>query len=963
MTDAIRALLQPTDDFAPRHIGPRDEEIDQMLQTLGFSSLDELTDAAVPETIRMQGALNLPEPLGEAEMLAEMRALAGQNQVLRSLIGQGFYDTITPSVIQRNILENPGWYTQYTPYQPEISQGRLEALLNFQTMITDLTGMEIANASLLDEGTAAGEAMTMTHRLRPRKSTANVFFVSERCHPHVIAVVRTRAEPLGIEVIVGDHESYDFDQPTFGVLLQYPATDGEVFDYEGFIARGHEHGALAVVSADLLALTLLRPPGEFGADVVVGNSQRFGVPLGYGGPHAGYMATREAFKRQMPGRLIGVSRDAQGNPALRMALQTREQHIRRERATSNICTAQVLLAILASMYAVYHGPQGLKRIAQRVHLLAEALREGLKRLGYTLNTGAIFDTLKIAATPEQGERIAAAARARGINLAVYPDGGLGISLDERSDAQEVETLLEIFGAQPGQFEVTALAAAVEAEYPAPLARTSAYLTHPVFNSYHSETEMLRYIHRLAARDLSLAYAMIPLGSCTMKLNATTEMLPITWPEFARMHPFAPLDQARGYHELFRRLAEWLKEITGFAAVSFQPNSGAAGEYAGLRVIAAYQAARGEGHRNVCLIPSSAHGTNPASAVMAGMKVVVVACDDQGNIDVDDLRAKAEQHRQNLAALMVTYPSTHGVFEAAIKEICQIVHDNGGLVYMDGANMNAMVGLARPAEFGADVCHLNLHKTFSIPHGGGGPGAGPICVTQELAPFLPDHPQVPGVGGEQAFGTAASGPWGSPSILPISYAYIRMLGPQGAKKASQVAILNANYLAHRLDPHFPVLYKGENGLVAHECILDLRHLRHTATVMDVAKRLMDYGFHAPTVAFPVHDTLMIEPTESEPLRELNRFCEAMIAIRAEIRAIENGEIDPHDNPLANAPHPAGVVAADEWQHPYSREQAAFPSEFVRQHKFWPAVARLDEVYGDRHLFCVCPPVEAYGEAVS
>ncbi|MCB9135799.1 MAG: aminomethyl-transferring glycine dehydrogenase [Anaerolineales bacterium] len=955
-----RELLRPADDFAHRHIGPRDADLPKMLQTVGYASLDALTDAAVPDVIRIAQGLNLPEPLTEVETIADLRALASKNKVLRSFIGQGFYDTVTPAVIQRNILENPGWYTQYTPYQPEISQGRLEALINFQTMITDLTGMAIANASMLDEGTAAAEAMALALRARPRKSNANVFFVSEKCHPHVIAVVQTRAEAIGVEVFVGDHATYDFSTPTFGVLVSYPTTDGEVLPYADFFAEAHKHGALTVVDADLLALTILRPPWEFGADVAVGNTQRFGVPMGFGGPHAAYMAVIDEQKRVMPGRLIGVSVDSAGKPAYRLSLQTREQHIRREKATSNICTAQVLLAIMASMYAVYHGPEGLRHIAQRVHLLAEVLREGLRQLGYGVPEGLVFDTVTVSA-PGRVEDIRAAALARGVNLAYYPDR-VGVSLDEAVEVEELATLFEIFGAAPGQLDLGTLADAVSVDYPAPFARASAFLTHPVFNSYHSETEMLRYIHRLQAKDLSLAYAMIPLGSCTMKLNATTEMIPVTWPEFGRLHPFAPADQTEGYQELFRRLETWLNEITGFAATSLQPNAGSQGEYTGLLTIRAYHKARGDDHRNICLIPASAHGTNPASSVMAGMDVVVVDTDEHGNIKVDDLRAKAEKHRDNLAALMVTYPSTHGVFESAIKEICRTIHANGGQVYMDGANMNALVGLAKPGEIGADVCHLNLHKTFSIPHGGGGPGMGPICVAEHLAPYLPNHPQVDGVGGATPLGTVSSGPWGSPSVLVISYAYIRMMGGEGLKKATQMAILNANYIAERLEAYFPVLYRGENNRVAHECIVELRHLKEFASVDDVAKRLMDYGFHAPTMSFPVPGTLMIEPTESESLEELDRFCEAMIAIREEIGQVERGEIDPHDNPLANSPHTAEAVLVTDWEHPYSREVAAFPSAFVRAAKFWPAVGRIDNVYGDRNLFCACVPIDAYHEPV-
>lgn len=959
--DRRAELLHPLDRFEPRHLGPKGQAVERMLATLQVASLDELIDQVVPQTIRFKGELNLPPPRGEAAALAELHELARQNKVYRSFIGMGYYDCLTPPVILRNILENPGWYTQYTPYQAEIAQGRLEALLNFQTMVTDLTGLDIANASLLDEGTAAAEAMTLCKRAQKRDSQANIFFVSDRCHPQTIDVVRTRAEPLGFEVVVGDHHRYDFSRPTFGVLLQYPTTDGVVLDYATFCDRAHQAGALVVVAADLLALTLLRPPGEFGADVVVGNSQRFGVSMGYGGPHAAFFATREEYKRVMPGRLVGVSQDATGAPALRLALQTREQHIRREKATSNICTAQVLLAIMASMYAVYHGPEGLHRIARRVHLLTEILARGLRQLGYILVEGPVFDTLKISGGPRDQQQLRREALQREINLRYYEDGAVGLSLDEVATVEEVQTLFEIFGAQPGQFDLEAMAERVELEYPAPHQRTGHFLTHPVFNSHHSETEMLRYIHRLQNRDLSLTYSMIPLGSCTMKLNATAEMIPVTWPEFARLHPFVPLDQTEGYRQLFERLERWLAEITGFAAVSFQPNAGSQGEYTGLLTIRAYHHARGDAHRHICLIPSSAHGTNPASAVMAGMEVVVVACDEEGNIDLDDLRHKAEIHRDQLAALMVTYPSTHGVFEEGIVEICRIIHRHGGQVYLDGANMNALVGLCRPAEFGADVCHLNLHKTFCIPHGGGGPGMGPICVAPHLTPFLPGHAVVAGVGGDRARGAVSAAPWGSPNILPISYAYIALMGPAGLTQASKIAILNANYIAKRLEPHYPVLYKGARGWVAHECIIDLRPLKLIGVeVEDVAKRLMDYGFHAPTMSWPVAGTLMIEPTESESPAELDRLIEALIAIREETRAIESGAADPDHNVLKGAPHPATVVMADTWDRPYTREQAAYPAPWVKEAKFWPPVARIDNVYGDRHLFCSCIPVEGYGE---
>jgi glycine dehydrogenase len=951
-----RALLAGTDQFVHRHNGPTADDVVHMLAALGLDSLDALIDQAVPDVIRSQARLELEPPQTESAVLRHMRQLANQNKVYRSFIGLGYYDTLVPAVIQRNILENPGWYTQYTPYQAEISQGRLEAMLNFQTMITDLTGMELSNASLLDEGTAAAEGMYLCYQARPRKSEANRFFVSELCHPQTIAVVQTRAEPLDIEVVVGDHASFRFDENCFGALVQYPTTDGDILDYGDFCRQAHDAGALVVVAADLLALTLLRPPAEFGADVVVGSSQRFGVPLGYGGPHAAYMATLESHKRLLPGRLVGVSVDATGKPGLRLALQTREQHIRRDRATSNICTAQVLLAIMASMYAVYHGPEGLRRIAQRVRLLTLILAQALRELGYAVNEGPIFDTLRVSGGLRGVDELMETAVSHQINLRRYDDS-VGISLDEATTVEELHSLLAIFGAAEDQFDLAEMADGLLLDYDETFQRTSDYLTHPIFNSYHSETEMLRYIQKLQNRDLSLTHSMIPLGSCTMKLNATTEMLPVTWPEFGQIHPFVPKEQAAGYLELFTRLEKWLAEVTGFTAVSLQPNAGSQGEYSGLLTIRAYHRARGDEQRRACLIPSSAHGTNPASAVMAGMDVVVVACDDEGNIDLDDLRAKAEKHADKLAALMVTYPSTHGVFESAIKEICQIVHDNGGLVYMDGANMNALVGLSKPAEFGADVCHLNLHKTFCIPHGGGGPGMGPICANEKLAPFLPGHPLVGDVGGEQAIGPVSAAPWGSPSILVIPYAYIAMMGAAGLTEATKLAILNANYIAHRLDPHFPVLYKGESGRVAHECIIDLRHLREFATVEDVAKRLMDFGFHAPTMSWPVAGTLMIEPTESESLAELDRFCEAMIAIRGEIAAIENGEIDAENNPLKQAPHTAEMLAG-EWQRPYSREQATYPANWLRDNKFWPPVARVDNVYGDRNLFCICPPLEAY-----
>ena len=881
--------------------------------------------------------MRLPAALGENAALAELRGIASQNRVFRSFIGQGYYDTFTPGVIQRTIFENPAWYTAYTPYQAEISQGRLEALLNFQTMVCDLTGLEIANASMLDEGTAAAEAMTLCHRIKP----GNVFLVSEGCHPQTIGVIRTRARPLGIEVVVGDHRSATIPSGCFGVLVQYPDTRGSVHDFGAFFARAREAGAMCVVAADLLALTLLRPPGEFGADVAVGSAQRFGVPLGFGGPHAGFLATRDSFKRQMPGRLVGVSRDSAGLPALRLALGTREQHIRREKATSNICTAQVLLAVMASMYAVYHGPVGLRTIARRVKRLTGILAEGLRRAGARVNTEPVFDTLTVGNVA--AVRVHAAAEAKGFNLRAVDEHTVGISLDETATEEDVRVLLGLFG--------PVLTEGVDASglFEAPHTRLSGFLSHPVFNSFHTEHGMLRYIKRLEARDITLCQSMIPLGSCTMKLNAAVEMFPASWPEFARLHPFAPAEQARGYARLFRDLEEWLAEITGLAAVSLQPNAGSQGEYAGLLAIRAYHEARGEGHRNVCLIPTSAHGTNPASAVTAGLTVVPVAADERGNIDLSDLRAKAAAHGANLAAFMVTYPSTHGVFEGAIREICGVIHGHGGQVYMDGANMNAQVGLTSPGRIGADVCHLHLHKTFCIPHGGGGPGAGPIAVAAHLAPYLP---------GRRA-GPVSAAHWGSASILVIPWMYIRMMGPDGLADASRLAILNANYVAARLREFFPVLYRGEAGLVAHECIVDLRSWKKDGIEADdVAKRLMDYGFHAPTLSFPVPGTFMIEPTESETREELDRFCEAMISIHGEMRAVASGAADRANNVLRNAPHTALAACADKWDRPYPREQAVFPAPWTRESKLWPAVGRVDGVYGDRHLVCSCAGMEAH-----
>jgi glycine dehydrogenase len=954
------SALTHTDTFVRRHIGPDEGQIRQMLDTLGYESLDALVDATVPASIRLRRPLALGPERSEYELLGELRQMAAKNRVFRSFIGMGYHDCITPPVIQRNVLENPGWYTQYTPYQAEISQGRLEALLNFQTVVVDLTGLPIANASLLDEGTAAAEAMAMSYAISGGPDR-NVFFVSERCHPQTIDVVRTRAQARGIDVVVGDHESFDLSTPVFGVLLQYPATDGEVVDYRPFVERARAAGAVVTVAADLLSLCVLAPPGEWGADIVVGTSQRFGVPLGFGGPHAAFFACRDEHKRLIPGRIIGVSVDAQGKRALRMALQTREQHIRREKATSNICTAQVLLAVMAGFYAVYHGPDGLRAIAERTHRLAAVLAEGARRLGYRVVHERFFDTVRI----EVGSRIESvmgAARDRQTNLRRFDDQSVCVALDETAGAEDLDNIFAALarGSAVG-FTAEELSAQVEGGMPDGLVRTTPYLSHPVFHTHRSETEMLRYIRKLEGRDLSLAHSMIPLGSCTMKLNATSEMFPVSWPEFARIHPFAPADQVQGYHALFRSLEADLAEITGFAAVSLQPNAGSQGEYAGLLCIRDYHLSRGEGHRNVCLIPQSAHGTNPASAVMAGMKVVVVGTAPNGNIDVDDLRRKAEQHAGELAALMVTYPSTHGVFEEAITEVCEIVHRHGGQVYMDGANMNAQVGLCRPGDIGADVCHLNLHKTFCIPHGGGGPGMGPIGVAEHLKPFLPGHAVVPV--GQGNHGAVSAAPWGSSSILPISWVYIHLMGGEGLTRATQVAILNANYVARRLEEAYPVLYKGAHGTVAHECIIDLRQLKGSAgiEVEDVAKRLMDYGFHAPTVSFPVAGTMMIEPTESEALEELDRFCEAMISIREEISRVEAGIWPRQDNPLKNAPHTSEVVTADEWDHPYRRAEAAYPAPWTRDRKFWPFVGRVNNAAGDRNLVCACLPVEEYENA--
>ena len=947
--------LGTANEFIARHIGPRTADEQSMLAKLGFDSLDAMSAAVIPDSIKGTSVLGSSNGQSEAEALAALKAIAGKNQLFKSLIGQGYYNTHTPAPILRNLLENPAWYTAYTPYQPEISQGRLEALLNFQTMISDLTGLPIANASLLDEATAAAEAMTFCKRLSKNKASHS-FFASQHCHPQTLDVLRTRAEPLGIEVVIGDERTLDDTSRFFGALLQYPASNGDVFDYRELVQRLHAGNALVAVAADLLALTLLTPPGEFEADVAIGSAQRFGVPLGFGGPHAAYFATRDAFKRDMPGRLVGVSIDRFGKTALRLAMQTREQHIRREKATSNICTAQVLLANIAGMYAVYHGPAGLKRIAERTHALTAILAAGLEQLGVTLQTQAYFDTLTLA-TGATTAALHQKAREQRINLRQIDAEQLGLSLDETSTQADVEALWQLFAGEQSLPDFAALAAADESRLPAALRRQSAILEHPVFNRYHSETELMRYLRKLADKDLALDRTMIPLGSCTMKLNAASEMIPVTWAEFGNLHPFAPAEQSAGYQQLTDELEAMLCAATGYDAISLQPNAGSQGEYAGLLAIRAYHQSRGDEHRDICLIPSSAHGTNPATANMAGMRVVVTACDARGNVDIEDLRAKAIQHRDQLAAIMITYPSTHGVFEEGIREICGIVHDNGGQVYIDGANMNAMVGLCAPGKFGGDVSHLNLHKTFCIPHGGGGPGVGPIGVKSHLAPFMPGHARM-----ERKEGAVCAAPFGSASILPITWMYIRMMGGDGLKRASQLAILNANYISRRLEEHYPVLYTGSNGLVAHECILDLRPIKDSSgiSVDDVAKRLIDFGFHAPTMSFPVAGTLMIEPTESESREELDRFCDAMIKIREEIRAVENGTLDKDDNPLKNAPHTAAEIVG-QWSHPYSREQAVYPVDSLIENKYWPPVGRVDNVFGDRNLVCACPSIENYQEA--
>jgi glycine dehydrogenase len=947
--------LDVYNDFIRRHIGPGPADEQAMLTELGMKSLDELVDKVVPPTIRRKKTLAVKTSKSERQVLDKLYQVSTRNQLFKSFIGMGYYNTQTPTVIERNLLRNPAWYTAYTPYQAEISQGRLEALLNFQTMIIDLTGMEIANASMLDEATSAAEAMTLCQRMS--KSKGNVFFVADSCHPQTIAVVANRALHFGIEIVVGDPLNDLGELDLFGVLLQYPSSTGEIQDYHELVQQVHERKALVAVAADLLSLTLLKPPGEFDADVVVGTSQRFGVPLGYGGPHAAYMATREAFKRSMPGRLIGVSVDSRGKPALRLALQTREQHIRREKATSNICTAQALLAIMASMYAVYHGPDEIRRIAQRIHRLTIILANGLRELGHTVPTEYFFDTITVT-TGNATEFVMAAARSEKINLRYVDMNTIGISLDEKATPGDIEKLFNIFTHDHGdEVSLDEIDSKAQISLPKALIRTSEFLTHPVFNKHHSETDLMRYMRKLADKDLALDRSMIPLGSCTMKLNAATQLVPVTWPGYGRVHPFVPLDQAQGYQQLFIELEQMLCACTGYDAVSLQPNSGAQGEYAGLLAIKGYHQSRNEGHRKICLIPASAHGTNPASAQMAGMKVVVVGTAKSGNIDMDELKAKAEKHSNELAAIMITYPSTHGVFEEDVTDVCELIHSHGGQVYIDGANMNAMVGLCAPGKFGGDVSHLNLHKTFSIPHGGGGPGVGPIGVREHLKPFLPST-NIENL--QNSSGPVSATPFGSASVLPISWAYITLLGREGLPKASATAILNANYIASRLNKHFPILYTGPNGLVAHECIIDTRIVKQSAgiSVDDIAKRLIDYGFHAPTMSFPVPGTLMIEPTESESKEEIDRFCDAMISIGKEIKAIENGEMDAEDNPLKNAPHTIDMVNANEWNHAYSREQAAYPLPSLREDKYWAPVGRVDNVFGDMNLICSCPPLSAY-----
>ncbi len=948
-------MTKSIDSFVPRHIGPAKKDIHDMLKVIGLNSLTALVNETIHKSILSKKPLVIGNDVSEYDLVQLSKKIAAKNKVFRSFIGQGYYGTKVPAVIQRNILENPGWYTQYTPYQAEISQGRLEALLVFQTMIIDLTGLPLANASLLDEATAAAEAMAMFFR-EVKDVKRNVFFVSELCHPQTIDVLKTRSAPFRIKLIIGDHQSFEFNDNVFGALVQYPATDGEIFDYSKFCKSAHNSGAYVAVAADIMSLLLLIPPGEFGADVAIGNTQRFGVPMGYGGPHAAYFATSEKFQRKIPGRVIGVTIDRHGNKAYRMALQTREQHIRREKATSNICTAQVLLAIMAGMYAVYHGPERLKQIATEIHKTTKTLADKISNLGHKVLTKSYFDTLRISLGGKSAEEVQKTAEKVQTNLRYYENGDIGISIDELTTEKDIETILEALATN---YTNDTNVKKINVKYDDVMKRESDFLTHPTFNSYHSETEMMRYLHRLEMKDLSLTTSMIPLGSCTMKLNAASEMMPITSPGFAELHPFAPIEQAQGYQQIIKELGNYLKEITGLPTISMQPNSGAQGEYAGLMAIRAYHKNNGESQRIVCLIPASAHGTNPASTVMAGMKVIVVKCDEQGNIDVSDLRGKAEQHSQNLAAFMVTYPSTHGVFEEAIGEMCAIIHKNGGQVYMDGANLNAMVGLCYPADFGVDVIHINLHKTFAIPHGGGGPGMGPICAAKHLADFLPKHSVIK-TDHEKDTTAVSAAPWGSANILPISWAYIKLMNGGGLTNASQIAILNANYMAKRLEKHFPVLYRGAQGRVGHEFIIDLRSFRKVSRITeeDVAKRLMDYGFHAPTMSFPVPGTLMLEPTESESKPELDRFCDALISIKQEILDVENGKADKSDNVLKNAPHTAQEIASDNWNHPYSREQAAYPAEWLKESKFWPSVGRVDNAYGDRNLVCACPPVGDY-----
>ena len=939
-------LKDITQDFSRRHIGPNLAEQQEMLSQLGLKSIDALIDKTIPKTIQTKIGLHIGQGLDEFSLLKKIKGIASKNIVARSYIGMGYYGTITPPVIQRNILENPGWYTAYTPYQAEISQGRLEALVNFQTMVTDMTGLDIANGSLLDEATAAAEAMIMLFHSAQKR---NRFLVAENCHPQTIDVLKTRANPIGIELSIQSTDTFDFSDDVFGALIQYPATDGKVVNYSDLCQKAHDQGVAIAMATDLLSLALLPSSGDMGADVAIGSSQRFGVPMGFGGPHAAFMAVKEKYKRKMPGRIIGVSVDRHGNPAYRMALQTREQHIRRDRATSNICTSQVLLAVMAGMYAVYHGAEGIRAIAKRIHGKTKDLATALSAGGYNIIHDQFFDTIRIGLNNIPGDEIKNRAELSNMNFRYYDNGDVGIALDETVSPGDLSDILTVFKTEKSSrtngFDLQD-------------ARANDFLTHSVFSNYHTETEMMRYLHRLETKDLTLNTSMISLGSCTMKLNAAAEMMPITWPEFAHLHPFAPADQTQGYSALAKTLSDWLMDMTGLQGCSLQPNSGAQGEYAGLLVIRAFHLDNGNNHRNICLIPASAHGTNPASAVMCGMKVVVVECDDNGNIDVKDLKAKAEQHQETLAAIMVTYPSTHGVFEEAIGDICNIVHDNGGQVYLDGANLNAMVGLARIGEFGADVCHINLHKTFAIPHGGGGPGMGPICVANHLIPFLPGHPILNN--SETAIHAVSAAPLGSAGILPISWAYIAMLGDDGLKASTEIAILNANYMAHKLQSYFPILYRGAQGYSAHEFILDLRPLKKESGISDedVAKRLIDYGYHAPTMSFPVPGTLMIEPTESESKKELDRFCDAMIAIKNEIDDVINGKMDAEDNPLKNAPHTAHAIASDEWNHPYSRQKAAYPALYLKNHKYWPSVGRIDNAYGDRNLICTCPPVEAY-----